>query len=85
MYPNEENTIVVPITKRKKIVMSIQVCLISWVNINFKESGGKKSFSCESKALKSCIPMRQHDYTAHNKKNRDCYEYPRLSHVIDEL
>ena len=28
MYPNEENMIIVPITRRMEIVMSIQVCLI---------------------------------------------------------
>ena len=28
MYPNEENMIVVPITKKIEIIMSIQVCLI---------------------------------------------------------
>ena len=45
--------------KRIKIFMSIQVCLISRVNINYKENGGKKSFSCKSKASTSCIPMRR--------------------------
>ena len=35
MYPNEKNMITVPITERMKIVMSIQVCLISWMNIDY--------------------------------------------------
>ena len=59
MYPNKENMIVVPITKRMEIIMSIQVCLISQINFDYKENGGKKSFSCKSKAIISCIPMRK--------------------------
>ena len=27
--------------------MGIQVCLISWMNIDYKENGAKKSFSCQ--------------------------------------
>ena len=41
--------------KRMEIIMSIQVCLISWVNFDYK--GGNKSLSCKSKASISCIPM----------------------------
>ena len=44
MYPNKENIIVVPITKRMKPIMSTHVCLISWRNINYKENGKKKAF-----------------------------------------
>ena len=54
-----ENMIVVPITKKMEIIMSIQVCLISGMNINYKENGGKKRFSCKSKASISCIPVRK--------------------------
>ena len=50
VYPNMKNMIVVPITKGMDIIMSIQVCLISWMNINYKENGGRNSFSCKSKA-----------------------------------
>ena len=59
VYRNVENMIVMPITKRMEIVMSIQVCLISWMNFDYKENGGKKSFSCKSKASISCNPMRR--------------------------
>ena len=59
VYPNMENMIVMPITKRMEIIMSIQVCLISWMNINYKENRGKKSFSCKSKASMSYIPIRR--------------------------
>ena len=43
MYPSEENMVVVPITKRKEIVLSIQVCPISRMNFHYKENGGKKA------------------------------------------
>ena len=59
VYPNEGNMITVPLTKRMDIIISIQVCIISWVNINYKANGGKKCFSCKSMI------------SAHNKKNRD--------------
>ena len=39
-----ENMIVLPITKKIEITMSIQVCLISWMNFDHMESGGKKAF-----------------------------------------
>ena len=42
MYPNEDDMIVVPITKRMEFIMGIQVCLVSWMNFDYKENGGKK-------------------------------------------
>ena len=44
MYPKVENMIVMPITKRTEINLSIQVCLISRMNFEDKENGGKKAF-----------------------------------------
>ena len=44
MYPNVDNMIFMPITKRVEIVIGIQVCLISLRNFNYKENGGKKAF-----------------------------------------
>ena len=41
LYPNVENMIVVPITKRMDVVMSTQVCLISWINFDYKENERK--------------------------------------------
>ena len=49
VYPNVENMIVMPITKRMEIIMSIQVCLISWMNFDYKENGGKKAFLANPK------------------------------------
>ena len=57
LCPNVENMIVVPIRKGMEIIMSMQVCPTSWMNFDYKENGGKKSFSCKAKASISCIPM----------------------------
>ena len=51
------NITAVPMAKRTKIIMSIEVYPISQVNIDYKENGGKKSFSFKSKASTTCIPM----------------------------
>ena len=56
VYPNEVNMIIVPIAKRMEIIPSLQVCIISWMNFDYKGNAGKKSFSCKSEALISCIP-----------------------------
>ena len=44
MYPNKENMIVVPITKRIEIITSIQDCPISQMNVNYKEMVETKAF-----------------------------------------
>ena len=44
-----ENMITMPITKRMKIAMGIQVCLISWTNFDYKENDGKKAFLANTK------------------------------------
>ena len=44
VYPKMGNMIVMPTTKRMKIVMGIQVCLISRMNFDYKENGGKMLF-----------------------------------------
>ena len=44
-----ENMIAMPITKRMEIVMGIQVCLISWMNFDYEENGGKKAFLANPK------------------------------------
>ena len=50
VYPKMENMIVVPITEEMEINKSIHVCHISCMNFYHKENGGKKCFSCKSKA-----------------------------------
>ena len=43
--------------KKKENNISVHVCLISWMNFDYKENGGKKCFSCKSKAPISRVPM----------------------------
>ena len=43
MYPNEKIMMVVPIKKRTMIIKSIHVCVISPMNFNYEENGGKKA------------------------------------------
>ena len=57
MYPNAENMIVGPITKRMEIVMSIQVCLISQINFDYKENGGKESFFFQIQSIYIMYPI----------------------------
>ena len=53
------NIVVVPITKKMENIISVQVCLISRMNINCKENGGRKNFSCKSNTSITCILMRK--------------------------
>ena len=68
VYPSEDNMIVVAIIKRIKIVMSIYVSLILWINFHYEENGKKKDFSCKSKASISCIPMWRTLLSCHEQK-----------------
>ena len=85
MYPNEENMMVFPITERMVIIMSIQVCLVSWINFDYKENGGKRAFLLNPKHQYHVSQWGEHDCHANNKKNGDCYEYPSSSHFSDKL
>ena len=59
MYPNVKNMFNVPNYKKNRDYYRIQVCQIWWINFNSKENGGNKSFSCKTKASKSCILMER--------------------------
>ena len=85
MYPNVENMIVMPITKRMEIIMSIQVCLISWMNFDYKENGGKKAFLANPKHQYHVSQCGELDCCANNKKNGDYHVHPHLSNFTDEL
>ena len=74
----------VPIIKILEITMSIQVCLISWMNINCNENSGKKGFSCKPKHQYRVSQCTKHDCTAHNKKNGDYCEYRSLTYFTAE-
>ena len=56
-YPNEENEFMVPIRKRKVIIMSIVFIPIDRLMI--LKNGRKRSFSYETKKSMSFIPIRQ--------------------------
>ena len=85
VYPLMEKTIALPVTKRIKIVMGIQVCLISWLNFDYKENGRKKAFPTNSKHQCRVSQYGEHDCCANNNKNGDYYVHPSLSHFTDEL
>ena len=59
LVSNEENMIVVPITKRTEIVTSIQVCIISWMNFDYKENGGKKKLFLQIQSINIIHPKRE--------------------------
>ena len=80
-----ENKIAVPIAKEMEIIMSIQVCLISWMNFDYKENGGNKAFRANSKHQYHVSQCRELDCCVNKKKNGDYYEYPSLSYFTDEL
>ena len=71
--------------KRMEIVMSIQVCLISWVSFDYEENGGKKALLANPKHQYHISQCGDHDCNANNKKNGDSYRYPSLSHFMNEL
>ena len=62
-----------------------QVCLISWMNIDCKENGGKKAFFPNPQYLYHVSQCGELDCCTNNKKNGDYHVHPRLSHFMDEL
>ena len=82
---NVENIIVMPITKRMKIVMRTQVYLISKMNFDYEKNGGKKAFLANPKHQYHVSQCEEHYCCANNKKNRNYYESPNLSHFTDKL
>ena len=79
-----------PITKRMGIIAGIQLCLISRMNFNNKENGGKKwkekLFFLPNKSFSIVYPNEVNMIIVpNNRKNRDYYKYPSLSYFIDEL
>ena len=63
--------IVVPITKTMENIMSVQVCLISWMTINYKKNGGKKAFLTNPMHQYRVSQCGEHDCSANNNKNGD--------------
>ena len=68
-----------------EIIASIQVQLISWMNFDYKENGGKKAFLSNPKQQYHVSQWGERDCSANNQKNGFFYEYPSLNHFTDEL
>ena len=98
MYPSEENMIVVPnhkkngrkivmpITKRMKIIMSIQVRLISRMNRNYKKKWWKEKLFLQVQSISIVYPNVESMIVVPNdKKNEDHYKIPSLSYLMKEL
>ena len=73
-----------PHNKKNGHYMSIQVCPISRMNINYKENGGNNSFSSNPKHQYHLSQCGEHDWSAQKKKCGAYYEYPSLSHFTYE-
>ena len=84
MHPNVENMIVAPIIERMDIIMSIEVCLISRMNFDYKEMGERKAFFVYPKHKYRISQSGEHDCSAYNNTNGDCYGYRSLSHLMGE-
>ena len=70
MYPDVENMIVVPIMKTLEIIMSIQVCLTSWMNINYKENSGKKRLFLQIQSINIMYPNMVNMIVVPNNKKK---------------
>ena len=44
----------------------------------------RKAFLANPRYHDHASQCGEHDYSANNKKNKDCYEHPSLSHFTDE-
>ena len=73
VYPNMENKIPVPITKKMEIIMCIHIYLISLMIFDYTENGGKKAFLVNLKYQYHVSQWGELDCRANNKKNRDYY------------
>ena len=67
-----------------EIIKSIEVCIISWMNFNYKENGLNFFFQIQS--INIMYPNVENMIVApYHKKNGDYYENPSLTHFTDEL
>ena len=59
ILPNVDNMSAMPITKIMQVVASIQVCLVSWMNINYKEKWWKEKLFLQIQSIKIMYPNMQ--------------------------
>ena len=71
--------------KITEITMSIRVCLISGMNIDYTKNSGRNAVLANPKHQFLVSQCGKHDCHANKKKNGDYYKYPSLSQVTDEL
>ena len=76
--------IVMPITKMMEIIVSIQVYLISQWTLIMRKKVERKAFRSNPKHQYHAFQWEEHDCGAQNKKNGDFYDYPSLSHFLEE-
>ena len=69
MYPYVGNKIVIPITKGMEIIMTIQVCLLNRMNIDYTKNDGKKAFPTNPKPQYHVSQCGEQDWCTNNKKN----------------
>ena len=55
------------------------------MSINYKENGEKKVFPANPRHQHCVSRYGKHDCSSFDKKNADYYEYPSLTHFVDEL
>ena len=77
--------IVVPITKRIEIIMSLQGCFLSRMTFDYKEIGGNKAFPTNPMHEYRVSQCGEPDCCTLRKKNGYYYEYPSLSHFTDKF
>ena len=51
-----------------EIIIRILICLISWMNVNYKESGGKETIPSELKHQYHVSQGGEHDWSAQQQK-----------------
>ena len=57
-----------------------------WINFDYKENSGKKSFLANPEHQYHVSQYVEHDCSAQSqKKNGDCYENPSLTYLMDKL
>ena len=84
MYPNEKNTIVLPIKKEFRLLqVSKFVSFHGWTLI-MRKMLETEAFLANPKHRYHVSLWEEHDCTTHNKKNGHYYEYPSLAYSIDE-
>ena len=54
--------------KRMEIVIGIQVCLISWMNFDCKDNGGRKAFLAKLKHQYHVSQYGEHNCNAQSQK-----------------